>query len=470
MSAREIEAVAQLARRLASRARDEVRAATVEIAALLARATPEDLAWLDPEMRYALAYEGRHRDLGDATILKLLSFHYSGFEREEAVKRLAQIDDGSELTFLLLRLGDWVPQVRAAAREAIVARAADAHIDGFLRNLGVIARLQETKHADSETLEAIARLLSGPRAREAMLAALADPARERRRAAFRILTAAMADDREAIALAAWRSPDPYMRLWALRTASGSLVERASADPVSAVRLEALTMRADPAAWTAALLDRAAGVRDAARFHLRETGLDFAQLYRGALSGGRLATALTGLAETGGAADLERVTPYLSHPRARIRRAAVKASIRLGGEDAVGRVIATLGDAARSVSAQARDSLKRFAAAVGGGRLWGLVEWSTVAHSRMNALHLIAALPKWEAIGYLLRAAGQADDALSSKARDYVVRWNAVYNRSQSAPTGEQLRRAAEALAHAGSTLSERVAADITFAIRSAQPE
>lgn len=469
MSARETEAVAQLARRLASRARDEVRAATVEIAALFARATPEDVAWLDPSMRYALAYEGRHRDLGDATILKLLSFHYSGFEREEAVKRLAQIDDGSELTFLLLRLGDWVPQVRAAAREAIVARAADAHIDGFLRNLGVIARLQETKHADSDTLEAIARLLSGPRAREAMLAALADPARERRRAAFRILSAAT-EDREAIALAAWRSPDPYVRLWALRTASGSLVERASADPVSAVRLEALTMRANSAAWTAALLDRAAGVRDAARFHLRETGLDFAQLYRGALSGGRPATALTGLAETGGAADLERVTPYLSHPRARIRRVAVKASIRLGGEDAVGRVIATLGDAARSVSAQARDSLKRFAAAVGGDRLWGLVEWSTVAHSRMNALHLIAALPKWEAIGYLLRAAGQPDDALSSKARDYLVRWNAAYNRSQSAPTGEQLRRAAEALAHAGSTLSERVAADIAFAIRSAQPE
>ena len=47
--------------------------------------------------------------------------HWSGYEREAAVRALAKRGNVAALPALLERANDWVPQVRAAAAEAIDA-------------------------------------------------------------------------------------------------------------------------------------------------------------------------------------------------------------------------------------------------------------------------------------------------------------------------------------------------------------
>ena len=50
-----------------------------------------------------------------ASLLGLASFHFNGHVREAAVSELALRTDATELPFLLIRLNDWVPQVRELA-------------------------------------------------------------------------------------------------------------------------------------------------------------------------------------------------------------------------------------------------------------------------------------------------------------------------------------------------------------------
>jgi hypothetical protein len=47
--------------------------------------------------------------------LGVASMHYSGYVRDAALRRLSDTQDGSELPFLLLRLNDWVEEVRQTA-------------------------------------------------------------------------------------------------------------------------------------------------------------------------------------------------------------------------------------------------------------------------------------------------------------------------------------------------------------------
>jgi HEAT repeat protein len=445
----------------------------------LRTAAPEDLVALDESVR---SYAGlglqwnttAARDVtrADPALIPLLSMHGNGFVREEALHQLATVHDGSELPFLLLRLNDWVAPIRSFVRHAVLARTVQAYIPHFIRDLALVARLERAGRADHRAvIESVRGLLLGAAAREPMLRALADRSRLRRRAVLRILAGAP-DGGAEIALAALRSDDPSVRRWSLRTAPPEarreVIEALANDPVGAIRAEALAAL-DPAEarerWIDALMDRSGAVRDAARFHLRAEGLDFAQRYREALATedlGRLFGAIEGLGETGDAGDADRVAPLLDHPAPRVRRAAVKALFRLGGDAYVDTLVDRLRDPGPGVSAQVRRGLRRHASALTGQQLWSIFGASRDAHVRRNALSVLAALPKWEAIGYLLSALADADEALRLLALRHVERWNARYNMSHATPQPEQLARAEVALPN----VAEPLAGEIRFVIES----
>ncbi len=56
------------------------------------------------------------------SLVGLASFHKSGYVRETATQQLALQRTGEELPFLLIRLNDWVSEVREVATKAVRAR------------------------------------------------------------------------------------------------------------------------------------------------------------------------------------------------------------------------------------------------------------------------------------------------------------------------------------------------------------
>jgi len=153
---------------LLDRREDVVTSAAGAVMRLVSTLSPADLAWLDEQMRISSLYwsgdwprlrpEGLTRfwrlRAASTTVMSLASFHASGYVREEAIRQLANVTDGSELPFLLIRLNDWVEPVRNRALHVVQGRVTPGYASHFLRNLPLIFRLRESGRADHSTFVA----------------------------------------------------------------------------------------------------------------------------------------------------------------------------------------------------------------------------------------------------------------------------------------------------------------------------
>lgn len=470
-------------------------AATEAVAALLPRVAIDDLQWLDHEVRAAwpnsfpngatvddaLRAAGRHR----ATILALLSFHPNGYVREEVVERLARSREGWELPYLLVRLNDWVPQVRQRARTAVLDRVRDKYASEFARSFSLLTRLALARRTDSsDVLERVSRLLLTASGRSAMLTVIRQGTRTTARAAVRFLIDHAADDLAPVIDAGLAHEDQVIRAWVARVVARALptgdaqatLRKLVMDASPAVRRESLLGLAKSFPQEAsqalhrAVLDRSGSVRDAARYFLKD--VDFRAIYRNAIEAANaprpLASAIAGLTEVGETPDARIAVPHLSHSSSIVRRAALRCVMRCNGDAFSERIAEMLQDPSRAVSAAARNALRAHARNLGLARLENLFTASVAQHARVNALHLMAALPKWQSIIGLLRAAAVDDENVASLARKYVHQWNRQFNRSQTSPSPREIDEMTAAFATASAVLDQRTVQEIRFAMATLQ--
>jgi HEAT repeat protein len=490
-------AIAYLAPALFSGQTHAKRAAARAIESLLGLLTIDDLPRLDESLRPSWADDTWRKlaprelatlvgpDEPGAIALELASMHPNGFVREHAVRRLALRHDGSELPYLLLRLNDWVLEVRRAAIDAVHGRLTPDYASHFVQALALVVRLEQATRADhASVLKQIYALLTTRAAREPMSKVLAGASRLARRASFRILLEAARDELADVIAVALTVGDPVIRLWAtralpevlqkheLRSAVSSLFDDASV-PVrrEAFRISATVFREDADDVLArALMDESPSVRAFARFRLADKDQAwFRRFYRDAAANDEptgLLSAIGGLAETGTRDDAVRLEQFLADPRPTIRAAAVRYLIRLGGEQFIEATFERVMDPSSRVSSRARQAVERYVERIGGPRLWQSFEAPGAPHVRRNLLRLMSALPKWDAVGYLLEATLDDDSSLAQQARESVISWDARYNANQQVPTGPQLAAVRAALSLANDRLPSATAASMAFSLRS----
>ncbi len=105
--------------------------------------------------------------------LGLVSFHPNGHVREAAIQRLAEIHTGEELPFLLIRLNDWVMEVREKAHDAVILRMDPSYAEHFLRHIALVLRLEMCGRANRRIVGEITAFLKGPECRSALESAAA---------------------------------------------------------------------------------------------------------------------------------------------------------------------------------------------------------------------------------------------------------------------------------------------------------
>lgn len=412
-------------------------------------------------------------------VLGLASMHPNGYVREAAVRELDAVGTGGELPYLMVRLNDWVEPVRRRAQLAVQRRLTPEYAPHLVRNLWLAERLESCGRDDHAPLLSGIRAFLRGRGRAALAEGTGSPDRWLRRTCYAMLLDPPSSDAMEIVSRALGDADNITRLrglgraeammgWAqLRNTLPPLLD----DPYAPARREALRLWIEHApesaedALRAALLDRHPSLRDMARRELRARGIGgYADVYRAALAG-MPATALAGLGETGSADDAPLVEPFLSAGSAGVRGAAVIALAQLAPEPSVPHFVHALADENRGVSKAARIALAPRAGRVGSAALWGLVTEGGAEHVRRNALLLIAALGKWESIGWLLRASTLDDKELARDAAGLVRRWKDRFNRSGAQPAGDQLDRAKQALEAAAPALRTGLAQELRFLMK-----
>jgi len=157
-----------------------------------------------------------------------------GHERQAAVVALAASDDPRALRMLLVRVNDWVPQVRQAAAQAVLAWLDERRLDGWRQALPALLRLRQARRVDHRALlQAIEDFLSTPGHLAQVGVGLAASEREASRFLFLLSAKTCRDDASGRALLSdgLRSNDVVI--------ASAAVQRAAALPVAPWRLQLL---------------------------------------------------------------------------------------------------------------------------------------------------------------------------------------------------------------------------------------
>jgi HEAT repeat protein len=463
------------------------RAMADAVAVLLKTLRADEYVSLDQEMRvrsrpYSPAYRawtnigreqvGRLQDLPvNAAALGMATLHWSGYVRQAAVKRLIALTTGAELPFLLLRLNDWVFQVREAAAQAIRYRMHAAYAAEFVAFVPLVVRLRETQRSRGlDILDELDGFMNSRVVQEALVAGMDSPDIQVRRHSTKL-----AKDPEVIPKIrdkALADHDPVVRVRGARMLATigdadqarEALSHALHDRVAAVRRSALEMLVQrfPAAalptLEVALLDRNRSIRGLAQFHWeRDHGGNAAAFYRGAISRSDTSSqygAISGIGDVGEQSDSKLVMPYVSHHNANLRGAAFRALGRLDPNSHVAILLSGLEDQNAHVSREAARTLSKIPHLINGATLWNVFTHASTTHVRRNALGVISRLSKWESVAYLIEALCDGSDGLAQRSRVYLQQWERKFNRTFTSPTTVQKERIAHSVQRARDVISK----------------
>ncbi len=460
-----------------------VRAAKTALGVLVRAIEPADLPAFDQWVRPSYYYRGSKVFAGDRWIRLdpaelarfgeaepafwgLMCMHASGYVRQAALGRLAGVDTGEELPFLLLRVNDWVDEVSALATRLVAERVTPEYAPRFVANFALVVHLREVERVDVEDLaEAIEELLR-QHASGALLGFIEADEHRIARAAFRIATEPNAPTADAAIRRALVQSDVVLRASALRAGREHLAESQQRailadlrhDPHRMVRLNVLRNCVEDfpdvarAYLREAVFDPSAANRQYARFYLSKMGEDgFAAAYREALDAPnvrRRRAALGGLGAIGAPEDAALILPFLDDASSKTRRIALRALADLGAGEHLDCFVDALDDPVASNSRTAADALEPYAARIDGQRLWSILEATRYPHVQRHTLRLITQLAFWDRIVYLLRAAGDAN--LRSQVDSGIDGWLAAANHIFTSPDPAQralVERAVQNYAH-----------------------
>ncbi len=394
------------------------RALTGRGAALLPSldARLREMWWWNEHSYSASPYPPSHpRALADVAaappephLLGLASCHCSGYVREAATRRIAELG-ATALPWLLVRAIDWVLPVRVIATRAIGTLLVELSPSALIAALPLVERLRGYSRAEMGPLAD--RFLASTAAlpEELLLSTLAEPDARVRSALVASISAL--DPPRSFIERALADADPRVRLRAAAAVRAiaepkddliAMLRRDASPPLRQLGLELAAARdlvGSVGLWRDACFDPARRIRELAQFELSRADprIDVAALYRDRIAREPSPPAILGLSELvsrgthvaakrARARDAELLVPLLDL-RPAIARAVVVAMARLDREGTRDLRLMLVDDGRPGVSKEAALSLL--------GQIWSTDEpvlremlGSSHAHVRRNAARLV----------------------------------------------------------------------------------
>jgi HEAT repeat protein len=385
--------------------------------------------------------------IDDKVFVRLVASHRSGFVRAETLRLLSNDDSPEALPNILLRLTDWVDQVRSAAELLVRKRLHSEFADGFVSCLPLLDRLAGSARLSEGTVMQIHGLLCTVACAQALLRGRSSPSHAVRRWCFRLSMANAAFQPEDVLDKATSDSDVLVRMWAFESAVKmpicwrSLRERARNDPYSPIRRIAFeSFEADPktplSSFVAFLTDPSAAIRHSCQ-HLIDTRLNgsSAEHYRSALNqstGQAASICVRGLAETGTVDDAKAIAGLISTASARTRSEVVRALRRLGADRELD-LIAILKTDVASVAREAAHSLL-LSRAIPAVDVWRECLQNPNARVWLAVLKVFRLAGKWAQMQVYLEASANRDLFVSEFAVEQLQRWVEGSNCSFAQPT------------------------------------
>ncbi len=402
--------------------------------------------------------------------------HPSGYVREASVVLLDRDASPRALRFLLVRCGDWVPEVCRAAENAVERRLNKPNADELLKCLGLLDRLSSTSRGS-----VIARRALDSVVQFVTIEALIQALRGREVASRRLAAQLLVENGHTLdALeAALRQADPRTLHVIGEAALSQVTNGERAELLGRLMSARSPYLAELAFWTLlkeepdsdvlamdGLRDRRRGMRLLARHHLQRTGFDAPAFYRELLHRDPV-PALRGLGDCGAAADAARAAAYLVEADPIVRRTAVEAVARLDAAGYAERLVERLADDDVGVAATAARYLSRVGLpAATTDQLWSMMTSDRRPHVVHACSRAARGLPRWSRSRIALRSIAATDSSLREIGLELVDHVLFTWNRSYVAPAPDEVEELSALLTSTRDSLGESRYEALAFATAS----
>ena len=387
---------------------------------------------------------------------------------------------------LIVRVNDWVPQVREAAKKALLMLMTPKNANAFAESLPDLFHLRtcgRDNHAQfiDDVLEYLLKVENVDSIREVAFSLEPKVARIAVRLCFDY---ALLDRDELVAK--WLShPDVLVRNIAavhLREISGAnlnaLLKLAIKDPYMPIRREAfqIYLRSSPEQGDVIantfLFDRHVSIRELAITHLLSKGVDVRGLYSSEISNdsqniSRRKFSILGLAYLDAKEEIPSILQYLNNKSPGIRKSAIQALEKLMGDESKSILLSALDDLSPGVAKESSRLIAKSKFKYGSHEINEAINIQGHPHTLALIMRAMRKSNKWERLIFLLRvmiAVTDDDPSNNGVVQSELSAWDADFNRSSSQPSAMQIQMINHDYASCSSLLNEVQKRSIEFTL------
>lgn len=387
-----------------------------------------------------------HKSLSVDELLAL-SKSASGYDRERAVRKMREKRDAIFLDALIVRVNDWVPQVRDLARETIRELMTDDNREAFIERLDHIWQLKKKGRADHvQLINDISQFVLQNGSQEKLVEKVKSENKSVARVAYELLSEKMSPQ-ELIQLALLAKDAIIIKRGAAYLGKLSdkefddIFERMINSSNAYLRCVVLQvgMRKSPerikASYVHMLIDNTVDIRLVSINFFKSSGFNVKEFYLEHLLNSSKAkvkaNAILGLGQARCADCAEPLRPCLSHHLVSIREAAFRTLYSFIPNDAAVRNLVL--DRSPRVSKTAIFLVRRNENKVSFDEL---MKWfaSAPTHAIRGLLRLARQSGKWNELILILKSWRKVPELYSLALKD----WLNIFNIQQELPTTEQV--------------------------------
>jgi len=278
-----------------------------------------------------------------AHLYGIASLNHSGYIREEALNYLAELSTPEILPYILLRLNDWVPNIRTKANEILAEILPNISVMGLIKYHTLIDWLGKTKRINLKEVQSkIFKHINSPKNKKKLLIIMREASYEVRLFCWKVLSEEIIKD-DILIDKAINDYAPGIRQWAAAHLPDNQNYKNRISVLlndTAIRVRYTALKSIPKKdfleykefYEAAIFDNVRYIREYARFTLSSHGdNNYADKYRKKLfdQGNKAKTSvIVGFVETATQEDISLIKTFINHPIAEIRAAVLYGLNRL----------------------------------------------------------------------------------------------------------------------------------------------
>jgi len=416
------------------------------------------------------------------TILGLSSFHPNGYFREKAIKALSNMETGHEISYLLIRINDWVREVRNSSKEQLLRYLTPQHALSFVNNLPLVLRLGECSREEHfDIINTVISILSSDECSSKLINGLQSTDSKVRLACYKIIIKTRILDNKSIINYLINDTNAYNRLFVLRNIRQEITPNEITDTTQLLlhdkfaQIRILTLeilyafKPEEAIYILEerLFDRSQSLRDLSRYLLsKHKKYDFADIYRDSIQKNeQLYSSICGLGETGNVNDSKIIVEFINSDIIKIVKATINALARLNLQEYKENIIFILNDERAGISKAARLVLYKEINVCDADKIYGIFKQAMYDHVKINTCVLLCSLSKWDSIIYIIEFCADKNKSVSTLGQYALENWKLKYNRSFTTPTKNQVAEIRESIANFGSAIKNSDKEFIEFILR-----